>query len=101
MARRAARVDNNMDAIASCFRAAGFSVCSLAMVGGGVPDLLLGFGGTNVLIEVKDSEQPLSKRRFTAAQKKWHAEWKGRAHVVETVEQALLLIHLYRKAIAA
>ncbi len=99
--RRAAKIDGNHDAIASCFRAAGFSVQSLATVGEGCPDLLIGIGGTNALVEVKDGSLPPSKRKFTAPQKKWHKNWRGRAHVVESVDQALLLIDLYRNARAA
>ncbi len=97
--RRAAKVDGNHELIASCFLAAGFSVQSLAAVGGGCPDLLVAGPLNTFVVEVKDPQQ--GKTRFTPAQKKWHANWKGRAHLVETVEQALLLIDLYRRARAA
>lgn len=94
--RRAARTDGNQTAIASALLAAGCSVHSLAAVGDGLPDLLVGVERSNILLECKDPAQPPSKRRFTAAQKKWHAEWKGTAHVVETIEQALAVIEFYR-----
>ena len=96
--RTAAKVDANHDQIASVFRAAGFSVQSLATVGKGCPDLMCAINGHTFCVEVKDASQPPSKRRFTPFQRKWHASWKGRAHVVESVEQALLLIQLYRQA---
>lgn len=99
--RRAARQDGNHDAIESVFRAAGFSIQDTSMVGNGCPDLFAAINGQTVAIEIKDPSQPPSKRRFTPSQKRWHAAWKGRAHVVETVEQALMLIDLYRKARAA
>ena len=90
--RRAAKIDANQTAIVEALRAVGCSVQSLAELGGGVPDLLIGYKHQNILIEVKDSAQPLSKRKFTPDQKKWHAAWKGRAHLVETIEQAMLVV---------
>jgi hypothetical protein len=95
--RRIARVDGNHEAIVSCFRAAGCSVQSLAQVGDGCPDLLVGINGINVLVEVKDSTQPPSRRLLTLAQLKWHDEWRGWVHVVTTIDKALLLVNFYRK----
>ena len=94
----AGKVDGNHEAIVSCFRAAGFSVQSLAQIGDGCPDLLLGFNGLNLLVEVKDSAKPLSKRSLTPAQKKWHDEWHGLVDIVESIEQALLLASIHRQA---
>ena len=47
----------------------------MAAVGNGCPDLVVGCAGINLLVEVKDPEQPPSARRFTPQQKKWHAEF--------------------------
>lgn len=102
MTRRAAKVDGNHAEIASALRAAGCSVQSLAAIGAGCPDLLVGTERVNVLLEIKDPTQSPSDRRFTPAQKRWHAEWRGTAHVVETIEQALFVVGQYRgKARAA
>ena len=97
--RRAAKVDANHAEIVSCFLAAGFSVQSLATVGYGCPDLLLGIDGRNVLVEIKNGEQAV--RRYNSYQRKWHAEWRGTTHVVSSVDEALLLCKLYRNARAA
>jgi hypothetical protein len=101
MSRRAARVDGNHGEIVAALEAAGATVQSLAEVGNGCPDLLVGFRGANVLIEIKDPTQAPNKRRFNSHQKTWHAEWKGRAHLVETVEQALLVVGTVKQARAA
>jgi hypothetical protein len=93
---RAARVDANQAEIVAALRAAGCAVQPLHTVGQGVPDLLVGVAGQNLLVEIKDPAQPLSKRRLTPDQKKWHASWNGRAHVVETIEQALSLVAFAR-----
>ena len=96
MSRRAAKVDGNQAAIVSALRAAGCSVQSLAEVGDGCPDILVGVERVNVLMEVKDPTQSATDRRLNTRQKRWHAEWKGTAHLVETVDQALAIAAFYR-----
>ncbi len=62
-----------MDAL----RAAGCLVLSLAGLGKGVPDLLVGTPqGDLVLIEVKDGAKPPSARRLTEDQERWHQTWR-------------------------
>jgi len=75
--RRRARIDANHLEIVYALRAAGATVQSLAEIGGGCPDLLVGFAGKTAVLEVKDSAQPPSKRRLTPDQLKWHREWNG------------------------
>lgn len=50
---------------------------SLASVGDGVPDLLVGFRGQTLLVEVKDGALPPSGRALTQDQWEWHAAWRG------------------------
>lgn len=88
--RRAAKIDANQTAIVSALRAAGASVQSLAAVGDGVPDFLVGFRGVNFTLECKDGNQPPSKQRLTADQVKWHAEWRGAPVVVVNSPEAAL-----------
>ena len=91
--RRAAKVDQNQDAVVSALRAAGATVQSLAAVGKGVPDLLVGYKGTTLLMEVKDGNKPPSAQRLTEDQLKWHGEWKGGSlAVVDGPEAALRMI---------
>lgn len=75
--RRAARVDSNQDQVVEALRAAGATVQSLAAVGQGVPDLLVGFQGQTLLMEVKDGRKPPSQRQLTEDQLKWHGAWRG------------------------
>lgn len=86
--RRAGRVDANQGLITEALRAAGCSVLSLAGLGNGAPDLLVARRGTFCL-EVKDSDQPPSKRRLRPLQEKFRKEWKGDLFTVETVQEAL------------
>lgn len=89
---RAARVDRNQVEITRALRAAGATVVSLASVGAGVPDLAVGKSGKNYFIEVKDGSKPPSGRKLTQPQEKFHASWKGSAHVVKSVEEALRVL---------
>jgi hypothetical protein len=91
--RRAAKVDANQPEIVAALRKVGADVTSLAAVGEGVPDLLVGFRGATVLIEVKDGSKPPSARQLTADQIEWHAAWRGgRCVVVSSVTEALAAI---------
>lgn len=90
--RRAARIDDNQPQIVADLRACGVSVQPLHAVGGGVPDLLVGWRGRNVLIEIKDGSKPPSRRRLTPDQEEWHASWRGQVAVAENIEQALEII---------
>ena len=60
---RAAKVDKNQTEIVEAFRKLGFSVQHLHTVGGGVPDLLVGRGGINLLVEVKDGGKSQTNTR--------------------------------------
>lgn len=87
--RRAAKVDDNQAEIVAALRKAGYSVCVLSAVGKGVPDIMVGSYGVNVLLEIKDGSKPASARKLTADEAKWHKAWKGQVAVVSSVYEAL------------
>jgi hypothetical protein len=88
--RLAAQVDANQKAIVDALRSIGATVQSLAAVGKGVPDLLVGFRGNMFLLEVKDGRKPPSAQRLTALQVSWHSTWRGPpVSVVRNVTEAL------------
>jgi hypothetical protein len=88
--RRAAKIDANQTQVVLALQAAGATVQSLAAVGQGVPDLLVGFQGKTLLMEVKDGQKPPSARRLTEDQLKWHGVWRGGPlAVVDGVDAAL------------
>jgi hypothetical protein len=67
--RRAARVDANQDQVVSALRAAGAYVWII-----GLPvDLLVGYKGYTILMEVKDGP----RKRLTALQEAFFAKWDG------------------------
>lgn len=87
-----AKIDANHREIVDALRQAGCSVQSLAGVGKGCPDLLVGRRGENLLLEVKDGKKPRSARQLSQDERCWHAGWLGRVHIVESAEEALKLI---------
>ena len=86
---KAARVDANQPEIIQILRDCGVTVQPLHTVGQGTPDLLCGYQGRNILIEVKDGGKVPSQRLLTQAQQDWHESWRGQVAIVETPEQAL------------
>lgn len=101
--RRAAAVDANQAQIVADLRAMGCSVQPLHGVGGGCPDLLVGYRGPigtppsaafgiNVLIEVKDGAKPPSARRLTFDQLDWHGRWRGQVAVATSAEDAMQIV---------
>lgn len=96
--RRAARTDRNHEEIVEALRAAGASVQSLAAVGQGVPDLLVGFRSQTILMEIKDGSKPPSKRLLTEEQIRWHGAWRGGPlAVVDGVDAALRALGVLRE----
>ena len=80
---RAARVDANHGEIVTALRSvSGVSVCSLAGLGFGVPDLLVGARGLSYLCEIKDGEKCPSNRSLTPDQRTWIRKWTGSPVVV-------------------
>jgi Holliday junction resolvase len=87
--RRAARTDSNHEEIVKALRAVGATVQSLAGVGHGVPDLLVGYEGKTILMEVKDGKKSPSKRELTEDQVQWIDAWTGGSiFIVDNVEAA-------------
>ena len=83
------KVDANQAAIVRALRQIGASVQSLADIGDGCPDLLVSFRNRMCLMEVKDGNQPASKRRLTEAEENWIRNWQAPVLIVESVDQAL------------
>ena len=90
--RRRARTDSNHAEIVEALRRAGCTVQSLAAIGDGTPDLLVGYDGRNLLVEVKDGSKSPSRRRLTPDESTWHAAWAGQVVVASTIDEALAVI---------
>ena len=94
--RRAAKIDANQPAIVAALRKMGARVQSLAAVGDGCPDLLVGWRGDILVIEVKDGRLSPSARRLTPDQQRWHDAWGlDERFIVNSVDEAIELLRSY------
>lgn len=85
--RRKAKIDANHTEIVRALRKVGCSVLSLATLGRGAPDLLIGYKRRNVLVEIK---RPRGK--LNSQQEGFKDSWKGELCVVRSVDEALLIL---------
>ena len=67
------RVDSTQTQIVKELRRVGMDVQHLHGVGQGCPDILVGYRGRNILLEIKKDE----KAKYTDAQLKFMTEWRG------------------------
>ncbi len=88
-----ARVDENQKQIVKFLRDKGVAVAITSGMGKGFPDLVCGYKGINILLELKDGNKPLSAQALTSEQRIWHFSWKGQVDVVNTPEMAWDVIH--------
>jgi Holliday junction resolvase len=84
------KVDNNQLEIVKAFRSMGATVLNLSGVGKGCPDLLIGYKGISVLVEIKSKTG-----KFTEPQLKFMEQWQGGAvNRIDSVDGAIRLIKL-------
>jgi Holliday junction resolvase len=89
------RVDANQREIVDALKEAGASVCDLSGCGKGVPDILIGYNGRNILAEIK---RPWAKGiakadlELTPPQVEFFDAWLGQVAKITTIEEALELL---------
>lgn len=88
----ARKVDANQAEITEALRRVGASVQPLHTIGQGCPDLLVGYRGINLVLEVKDGEKKPSEQKLTPDEANWHARWRGQVAIVRSVDEALAAI---------
>jgi hypothetical protein len=78
------KVDANQAEIVQGLKSLRMSVCDLSGVGQGVPDLIVGYAGVNLLVEVKSNRNGL-----TFSQREWHDRWYGKIVVAYHLHDVL------------
>ena len=88
-----ARVDRNQKELVRAIRDMGASAESLARLGDGFPDLLVGISDqVMVLAEIKSE-----KGKLTPTQVKWRDRWRGPApYIVRSIDDAVVLVNNLR-----
>jgi Holliday junction resolvase len=88
-----ARIDTNQKEIVEALRKAGATVVSLAAMKHGCPDLLVGYAGETILIEVKRD----AKSKFTPDQLEFLGKWRGGAICrIDSVDAAIRCLGIIR-----
>ena len=84
------RTDGNHGAIVEALLSvSGVTVHSLAGIGCGCPDLLIGANGRTFLAEIKDGEKCPSRRMLTPDQVQWIERWTGsKVQILTGTDQA-------------
>lgn len=83
------RADLNQSEIVKALRSIGATVHVTSQVGSGFPDLVCGIFGKNYLIEVKNKD---TYGKLSTEQLIFRDKWKGKVHVVTSVDEALKVI---------
>ena len=94
--RKYARQDGNHKAIRSAFERLGCSVADLSPLGDGRPDLLIGFAGLCLCVEVKDGSKPPSARKLTPDEERFRMDWKGGYRIVENIDHVLETVNVLK-----
>lgn len=100
MQRRQHGVDQNQKEIVQALKKIGASV----LIVNGVVDIIVGYrdnNGTpqNFMFEIKNPKLKPSQRALTEAEVKFHSQWKGQLNIIETWQDAFVLIGAMKKTI--
>lgn len=90
--RKRAKIDSNQPEIVEAARKLGATVALLHQLGGGVPDILIGYRGINYLCELKNGSLSPSRRVLTPDEDKFHTSWKGQICVIESIDDLIKLL---------
>lgn len=82
--RLRAKVDENHAAIRDGLRQLGFSVADTSRLGMGFPDLVVGNGTVNLLVEIK-----MPRKNLTLDEKAFFETWRGPILVAFCIEDVL------------
>ena len=82
------KVDSNQPQIIADLKKIGVSVLNLSRVGGGCPDILVGWQGKNILIEIKTAKGDLNDLQI-----EFFEQWKGQKFVCKSINEIIEIIN--------
>lgn len=80
------RIDNNQKQVTNELRSLGFSVTLTHEIGKGFPDMVVGFGGVNYMVELKNND----KAKLTNDEQEFAWLWNGQVNHHSTTEQIIV-----------
>jgi hypothetical protein len=88
-----AKKDANHHVVVEALQKVGASVIDMSHVGGGFPDLIVGFQSKTILMEIKNPKTSYGKKGLNKNQLKWKEHWIGGVYcVVDSPDAALRMI---------
>jgi Holliday junction resolvase len=87
--RRHGRTDANQTAIVTALRQLGAMVMIISSHGQDYPDVVVGFQGRAIALEIKN---PKGRNRVSSGQAAWMACWPGPSAIVRSVEEAVAVV---------
>ena len=92
-----AKKDANHGEIVDALKTHGACVIDMSHVGQGFPDLIVGFSGQTLLMEIKNPKTAYGKRGLNKNQSKWRDGWIGGPYaVVSSIDGALAAVNALR-----
>jgi endogenous inhibitor of DNA gyrase (YacG/DUF329 family) len=89
----ACKVDENHKEIVDAMKAVGASIIDTSRLGQGMPDLIVGFRGQTILLEIKNPKTQYGRKGLNANQRKWAEGWTGGPlSIVDSVDAALRVL---------
>ena len=86
------RKDSNHKEIVDALEKCGAEVFDLSRMGGGFPDIVVGYRGVWYLLEIKNPTNSYGKRGFSPRQKEWVDRQHAPVHLVRSIDEALVAI---------
>lgn len=84
---------NHREILNACRLLPGVSVFDTHTIGGGFPDIVVGYRGKNYLFEIKDGKKPRSARKLTTREADFLREWTGQINVIFNATDIARLIN--------
>jgi hypothetical protein len=82
------KVDGNQNEIVRGLRKLGWTVRITSSLKDGGGDVVVGAGGRNVMLEIKDMTQARGKK-LTGKEPEFHDAWRGQIDIVVNLDEAI------------
>jgi len=92
--RKFGKTDSNQTEIVCGLKKLGISVFSIASLGNGHPDIVVGHKGKNFLFEIKNGNKPPSQRKLTDMEIIYFETWGGQVNIAMNLDEVLKVIGL-------
>ena len=90
--RARGKIDANQTAVVQALRATGMTVWITSQMGNGAPDMVVGWRGLNIMLEIKDGDNVPSAQKLTVAEQNFSDTWAGQICIANSAEGAVLAV---------